>query len=383
MSPWSQIIREIAFRKWNALLMFTGLAAVAATISMGKLIAEADERETRRVTRDMGFNLRIIPAETDLGQFYRDGYSRRMMDASLLDRLATSLTNNVEFNHLVGTLRHEYTINGETMMLVGLSETYVAPGQGKKPMGFKIKPGTVHIGSEIARALKKKKGDKFHVGTASYEIVNDAIETGTQDDITVFMRLEDAQATMQLAGKINEIEAIDCLCLTADQDPLSILRKTIGEILPGVQVVQKRVQADARAKQRQTRERVNQFVLPTVLLTGALWVAVLFVINVRDRRQEIGVLRAIGKRGGQIAGLFLGKAILLGLAASVAGALLGTWLGLQFGPELFPVTKNAIKPNWNLVSQLAVAMPVFAALVAFIPTTLAVSQDPAASLRED
>ena len=112
----------------------------------------------------MGFNLRIIPAETDLGQFYRDGYSRRMMDASLLDRLATSLTNNVEFNHLVGTLRHEYTINGETMMLVGLSETYVAPGQGKKPMGFKIKPGTVHIGSEIARALKKKKGDKHARG---------------------------------------------------------------------------------------------------------------------------------------------------------------------------------------------------------------------------
>ena len=250
-------------------------------------------------------------------------------------------------------------------------------------MGFTITPGQVHVGSEIARALKKKKGDKFHVGTASYEIVNDAIETGTQDDITVFMRLEDAQATMQLAGKINEIEAIDCLCLTADQDPLSILRKTIGEILPGVQVVQKRVQADARAKQRQTRERVNQFVLPTVLLIGALWVALLFVINVRDRRQEIGVLRAIGKRGGQIAGLFLGKAILLGLAASLAGALLGTWLGLQFGPELFPVTKNAIKPNWNLVSQLAVAMPVFAALVAFIPTTLAVSQDPAASLRED
>ena len=92
---------------------------------------------------------------------------------------------------------------------------------------------------------------------------------------------------------------------------------------------------------------------------------------------------AIGKRGGQIAGLFLGKAILIGLAASVAGALLGTWLGLQFGPELFPVTKNAIKPNWNLVSQLAVAMPVFAALVAFFPTTLAVSQDPAATLRED
>jgi len=383
VSPWSQIVREIGFRKWNALLMFVGLAAVAAAISMGRLIAEADERETRRVTRDMGFNLRIIAAETDLGQFYRDGYSRRMMDASMLDRLASSLTNNVEFNHLVGTLRYEYTINDKIIMLVGLSDTYFAPGQGKKPMGFKIKPGTVHVGSEVARMFTKKKGDKFHIGTASYEIINDAIETGEQDDITVFMRLEDAQATMRLDGKINEIEAIDCLCLTADQDPLTILRETIGGILPGVQVVQKRVQADARAKQRQTRERVNKFVLPSVLLIGALWVAVLFGINVRDRRQEIGVLRALGKRGGHIAGLFLGKAILLGLAASLAGALLGTWLGLGFGPELFPVTKNAIRANWNLVGQLAVAIPVFAALVAFIPTTLAVAQDPAATLKED
>ena len=69
MSPWSQIIREIAFRKWNALLMFIGLAAVAAAISMGKLIAEADERETRRVTRDMGFNLRIIRRRPTSGSF--------------------------------------------------------------------------------------------------------------------------------------------------------------------------------------------------------------------------------------------------------------------------------------------------------------------------
>ena len=173
-------------------------------------------------------------------------------------------------------------------------------------MGFKIKPGTVHVGSEIARALKKRRR-QISRRHATYEIVNDAIETGTQDDITVFMRLEDAQATMQLAGKINEIEAIDCLCLTADQDPLSILRKTIGEILPGVQVVQKRVQADARAKQRQTRERVNQFVLPTVLLIGALWVAVLFVINVRDRRQEIGVLRRSASAAARSLACFLAR----------------------------------------------------------------------------
>jgi hypothetical protein len=348
-----------------------------------QLLAEADERETRRVTRDMGFNLRLIPAETDLGQFYRDGFSRHAMDVSMLDRLATQLTNNVSFNHLVGSLRREYTINGQDILLVGLSETYVAPGQGKKPMGFVIEKGTIHIGSQVALVQKKKKDDTMHVGVRRFTVANDPIETGTPDDITIFVRLEDAQSVLGLAAKINEIEAIDCLCLTADQDPLAILRKEIGGILPEVQVVQQRTLADARAKQRQTREKVNQFVLPSVLVAGAVWVALLAVFNVRDRRQEIGILRALGKGGERIAALFLGKAVLLGLVAALIGAALGTWAVLEFGPSLFPVTKKAIQANWPLAAQLIVATPVFAALASFIPAMLAVSHDPAETLRED
>ncbi len=305
------------------------------------------------------------------------------MNAAMLDRLATHLTNNVSFNHLVGSLRREYTINGQDILLVGLSETYVAPGQGKKPMGVVIKKGTVHIGSEVARKQKKKRDDTMHVGERQFTVANDPIETGTPDDITIFARLEDVQSVLRLEGKINEIEAIDCLCLTADQDPLAILRKEIGDILPEVQVVQMRTLADARAKQRQTREKVNQFVLPSVLVASAVWMALLAVLNVRDRRQEIGILRALGKGGGRIAGLFLGKAALLGLMASVFGAAFGTWAVLEFGPSLFPVTKKAIQANPTLAWQMVVATPVFAAFASFIPAMLAVSHDPAETLRED
>ncbi len=383
MSVWSHILREIGFRKLNALFSLLGLGLAVTVVMASQLLAEADERETRRVTRDMGFNLRLIPSETDLGQFYRDGFSRHAMDVVTLDRLATQLTNNVSFNHLVGSLRREYTINGQDILLVGLSETYVAPGQGKKPMGFVIKKGMIHIGSEVARAQEKKKGDTMHVGVRRFTVANDPIETGTPDDITIFARLEDAQVVLGLVGKINEIEAIDCLCLTADQDPLAILRKEIGDILPEVQVVQKRTLADARAKQRQTREKVNAVVLPSVLVASAVWVALLAVINVRDRRQEIGILRALGKGGGRIAGLFLGKAVLLGLVSALLGVAFGTWVVLEFGPSLFPVTKKALQANWPLAAQLVVVTPVFAAFASFIPAMLAVSHDPAETLRED
>ena len=383
MSVLSHILREMGFRKLNTLFSLLGLSLAVTVVVASQLIAEADERETRRVTRDMGFNLRLIPAKTDLTQFYRDGFSRHAMDVSMLDRLATQLTNNVSFNHLVGSLRREYTINSQDVLLVGLSETYVAPGQGKKPMGFVIKKGTIHIGSQVALVQKKKKGEKMHIGVREFTVANDTIETGTPDDITIFARLDDVQSVLGLAGKINEIEAIDCLCLTADQDPLAILRKEIGGILPEVQVVQKRTLADARAKQRQTREKVNGVVLPSVLLASAVWIALLAVFNVRDRRQEIGILRALGKGGGRIAGLFLGKAVMVGLVAALIGAALGTWVVLEFGPSLFPVTKKAIHANWPLAAQLIVATPLFAALASFIPAMLAVSHDPAETLRED
>ncbi len=107
MSVWLHILREMGFRKLNALFLLLGLAMAVTVVIASQLLAEADERETRRVTRDMGFNLRLIPVKTDLGQFYRDGFSRYAMDVSMLDRLATQLTNNVSFNHLVGSLRRE------------------------------------------------------------------------------------------------------------------------------------------------------------------------------------------------------------------------------------------------------------------------------------
>ena len=62
-----------------------------------------------------------------------------------------------------------------------------------------------------------------------------------------------------------------------------------------------------------------------------------------------------------IAGLFLGKAVLLGFVAAVFGVFVGMWSVLEFGPALFPVTKQAIKVNPVLAFQLVFATPLFAA----------------------
>jgi putative ABC transport system permease protein len=59
------------------------------------------------------------------------------------------------------------------------------------------------------------------------------------------------------------------------------------------------------------------------LLVGAVGVANIMIISVLERRQEIGLRRALGATRGQIRTQFLAEAVLLALAGGAAGVLLG------------------------------------------------------------
>jgi putative ABC transport system permease protein len=59
------------------------------------------------------------------------------------------------------------------------------------------------------------------------------------------------------------------------------------------------------------------------LLVGAIGVANIMVISVLERRQEIGLRRALGATRGQIRAQFLAEAILLSLAGGAGGVVLG------------------------------------------------------------
>jgi putative ABC transport system permease protein len=59
------------------------------------------------------------------------------------------------------------------------------------------------------------------------------------------------------------------------------------------------------------------------LLVGAIGVANIMVISVLERRQEIGLRRALGATRGQIRTQFLAEAILLSLAGGAAGVIAG------------------------------------------------------------
>ncbi|MCP5522259.1 MAG: hypothetical protein H7A46_12005 [Verrucomicrobiales bacterium] len=377
------ILREIAHRRWGFLLGVGGVAATVAVFVAFLTTSEAARRETVRVMRDMGFNLRIIPRDTDLDRFWVDGFSDRTLPEDAVRRLAENDRTFMSYNHLVATLQRRVKVQGHDFVLTGLAPTITSPSKRKQPMGFTVEPGTVQLGYQVAESLGLKRGDAVGLEGRTYQVARCLVETGTEEDIRIYAALPDAQDILALPGRINEIKAIDCLCLTADEDPLSALRAELGNLLPEARVIQMRAIADARARQRQTADRYFGFLAPVLLLACAVWVGVLAMLNVRERRSEIGVLRALGKGAGRVGTLFLGRAFLVGFAGAVFGGAIGTALALHFGPHIFQVTAKAIAVDYPLLGWCLLVAPLFAALASLIPTALAVVLDPAESLRDD
>ena len=72
----------------------------------------------------------------------------------------------------------------------------------------------------------------------------------------------------------------------------------------------------------QTLTSLVAVMLPLEVLVAALIVGLMTWLNVRERRAEIGLLRALGKRTSQIASLFLVKAVLVGVLGGAIACLL-------------------------------------------------------------
>jgi ABC-type antimicrobial peptide transport system permease subunit len=127
----------------------------------------------------------------------------------------------------------------------------------------------------------------------------------------------------------------------------------------------------------------NQVVTPFVVLACAVWVGVLAWLNVRERRNEIGLLRALGKGSSSIAALFLGRAVLLGLVGGVCGCLLGFLLAGALATSLFDVALENFMLYLVLSACTIAGTPLVAAMASYLPTLSAVVQDPAVVLMEN
>jgi predicted lysophospholipase L1 biosynthesis ABC-type transport system permease subunit len=292
------------------------------------LLGEAAENETRIVQRDIGLNVVVLSDKTDLGQYYREGFS----SYTLPDEYVVRLSDQEVANRLVPMLRRRLSVrSGEgtdvatvDAMLTGIGEEVFKGGAGKKPVfGMKLERDEVVIGGEIARVLGLERGELLAVGEERFRVKRALAPAGSVEDVTVYANLNAVQALFGLEGHINEIQAIECHCGADVADPLMHLRSQLEELLPGTRVLRRAALADARRAQRHSAERLVSLATPGAAVVAGLLVAALAWLNARERRAELGLLRTLGASTARVAAFVLGRTFSL----AIVGALLGSVLG--------------------------------------------------------
>ena len=425
MKIWGMMWREIAFRKLNfGLALFSVSTAVACLVGTLTLL-RADELRTdrllakkeaevakagagledaiRRITKGLGFNVIILPEDQDLNEMHLEGSLSKRMPEEYVHRLAKSKI--VTVNHLLPTVMKKLTWpeTGLSVVLYGTrGEVPIQHRDPKKPLLDTVPEGTMIIGHHVSQKLGLREGDETTLLGHKFSVGKIHGERGNIDDGTVWINLAKAQELLGMRNLIHAIQALECHCAG---DRISQIRAEIAGILPGTQVIERGppalARAEARDQARQSaedalaravanrrelrgqREAFAAVLAPLIWVGAAVWIGFLMLGNVRERRAEIGILRAIGFRSSQILLLFLGKAFLFGILGTLLGFVVGALAVASLGemPAGWELLRNPEAPiHFGLALGLAVALSVFAS---WIPALSAARQDPALVLQEE
>jgi ABC-type lipoprotein release transport system permease subunit len=416
------IVREIGFRKLNFALGLLSVAAAAGCLvaqvtllrkhdlQTEKILA-AKETETRQMMAKMeddyrkimlklGFNIMILPQGTTLNDLHNDDRPPGLMPEEYAQRLASNKV--VHINHVLPTLTQKvkWPERQRKVILMGVKGEVYIQSASQKPLLEAVPPNHVAAGYELHQSLGLKAGQKLAFMGREFTVSKLMPERGNADDITLWINLREAQELLGQPGKINAILALECNC---ELDRLDKIRAEIGALLPDTRVVEFASQAitraearnraaeqalaslrqekENRARLRTQREAFAAWLIPVVLTACGAWIGLLTWVNVRDRRAEIGILRAIGWRATQVLGIFIGKAVILGALGALLGGLGGLVIGIYaqetVGPELAGQLRDP-----RLLAGVLLAAPALAAAAAWIPALIAAQQDPAETLRE-
>lgn len=378
------------------------MLGVTALVAIQNLTVFSEQRIAEDMT-SLGANVLVLPPNVTLEDYYAADLHGQTIPEEYVTRLALARMPGLE--NLAPKLCVEVTVEETPVTLTGIlprSEFQAKSawqGIGIMPMSNAI--GTERgccptptdldsettpeslattrtiqqlerrdliLGSDAAAKLDKKTGDKVKMFGENFRVLAVLPSTGTIDDSRLFAHLHSVQELAGTGPVINVIEIMAC-CEEAAGDLISDLSAVLPEtrIVTIAQVVQTQVAVN------RLMSRLSWVFFGILLLVGAASIASVMYANVTERRKEIGTLMALGASRGFVVRLFLGKALLLGVAGGLGGFLGGTILAAVLGPQLLGIT---VQPLPELLGIGTGAATLVAIAASFLPARRAAGLDP-------
>jgi len=320
------VINNLRRRKARAIFVLAGLfIGVSTVVGLISLVHEM-KKDVNHKLEMYGANILIVPKTENLSLTYGGmslgGFSFDMQEIRQDEVAKIKTIKNAANVAAVGPMvLGPITVGGHRILLAGVDFTaaqILRPWwsvKGKFPAG----ENGVIIGSDAARVIGLKPGDKVIVRGRTLPVTGVLEATGSQDDGLIFAPLPVARGILGKEGRISMVE-VAALCSGC---PIPEMVKQISAVLPSGNVMAIQQVVKGRMETISHFQKFSYGVSALVLLVGCLMVLVTMMGSVRERTVEIGIFRAMGYRKSHVLRIILLEAAMVAAVAGIAGYFAG------------------------------------------------------------
>ncbi|MFN8341283.1 MAG: FtsX-like permease family protein [Cyclobacteriaceae bacterium] len=347
---WKMAWRD-ARHNFRRLFLFAAslIAGIAAVVAIGSLNYSVQEDLNRNARELLGADFAIN--------------SNKRPEASVqaaMDSLGMEQARTTEMASMVLFTRSGQSRLIQLMALTGNYPFYGAV-ESEPAVAYSqlSKGGTALIDETLALQYEVSTGDSVKVGNKRFYVAGTVKKFPGRSGIlttftpSVYIALTDLESTglVQFGSRISYhtfFKAPDEPAIKTAAEKLKPLLKPYGY---GIETVESRKEGLGRGFQ--SVYRFFSLLAFVALMLGCIGVASSVHIYAREKREEVAILRCIGSSGWQSFSIYFVQVLMVGLLASVAGALAGAaiqqLIPVVFG-DFIPVTLSFVV-SWPAIWQ--------------------------------
>lgn len=378
-----RIIRRLLTSNYGRLFVILLALGAGAAVSSALLNLQIDAK--KRLTtefRKLGANVIVAPRNANAANV--DDTAGSTLDESLLSQIPSQYEGHsvpaVAFLYVIGEVAKADAIHFEPAVIAGIDGhglAEVRPGRRMQYVAnLENDPEACEIGAKAAEQFKVHAGDGLQLrnqGRVAGCKIFAVVATGGAEDTQIFTKLKTAQELSDLPGRISLIQ----LSVTGTPTAVDAFIASLGQQLASADVhgVKQFTEAEGRLY-----DRISGLLSATVLLV--LFLTSLCVMagmsNVAaERKNDVGLMKAIGGSVKRVVHLFLTEAILLGVAGGLVGSAVGLLVSLWLGKAVFGV---AAEPRL-IVYPISVVLTIITSIASAFPLRRLASVRPASVFR--
>lgn len=232
------------------------------------------------------------------------------------------------------------------------------------------------VGRSVARELHLARGSEIalnYLGRIARLTVAGVVDAGGPEDNQVFVNLAVAQQLANLDGQIGLVQ----LNIRGNAKKVADVAAILAGALPGYDVRPIREVAEAEgALLGRVRLLIFSMVALILVLTALCVLATMAALAI-ERREDVGLMKALGGSISRVVGLFLAEVGVLGAVGGLIGCIVGLALSRWMGQRVFDAT---ISVRWEIF-PLTIGLMIIVALAGAAPLRMLGKVKPAVIFR--